>query len=287
MPAAIPAIGIFFAGIGSTVTFGLATGIGASLIGGALVGAAIGGLTSLVTGGSLGKGLLFGALGGAVMGGLSGLAIPTTGLVPVGEAATSVGAFGAEGLTWGAPGAAASGGGAFSGGSAGMGAAYGAGTGGGLTAGEGMMYGMAASSLVEGGLGMAGSMLEGAGQQSMYEDQQKFQEEQAAAERALREKLAEMEAGIAEGGLSLEGEKLSETIREFDKELAQRQKEHDEMLSYRYAELERPYTEAREDRQRAGAALEGINFQKAGAKPNSPSIYEQIVNRNSEVERTA
>ena len=276
MPQALPAVGAFFAGIGSTVTFGLATGIGASLIGGALVGAAIGGLTSLVTGGDLGKGLLFGALGGAVVGGLSGLALPAStasslqaGLTPGTQLALKEGTYGLNA-------------GLISGGSPAVTATK-LGTEAGMTAGEGMMYGMAGSTLIEGGLGLAGNMMQGAGQQDMFEAQKKFQEEQAAADRALREKLAEMEMSVAEGQLGIEGEKLAEDIRQYDKTLEQRQKEWNEQQSYRYAELERPYTERKEMRQRSGAALEGIQFEEAKQAPDAPSIYEQVVRRNEAI----
>ena len=278
MAAAIPAVGAFFASVGSTVTFGLATGIGASLIGGALVGAAIGGLTSLVTGGDLGKGLLFGALGGAVVGGLSGLTLPTVGTAA--GTAMEVADLGYE------LGFAVQGTGKLGAASTGLGAASkiaGGGALSGMTAEQGLMYGMAGSTLIEGGLGLAGNMMQGAGQQEMFEAQKNFQEEQAAADRALREKLAEMEMSVAEGQLGIEGEKLAEDIRQYDKTLEQRQKEWNEQQSYRYAELERPYTERKEMRQRSGAALEGIQFEEAKQAPDAPSIYEQVVRRNEAI----
>jgi len=67
-------IEIALGAVGSFVSFGLATGVTAVVIGGAVIGAAIGGLTAAVTDGDIGKGMLFGAIGGAVTGGVASLA---------------------------------------------------------------------------------------------------------------------------------------------------------------------------------------------------------------------
>ena len=60
MPAAIGAIAVPFLGA-----------LGQAVVGGAILGAAIGGITAAITGGDIGKGILFGAIGGAVVGGVT------------------------------------------------------------------------------------------------------------------------------------------------------------------------------------------------------------------------
>ena len=95
---AIVPIGIAVAGwFGVTLA---TSSIIAGMIGGAIVGAAIGGLTALVTGGDILKGMLFGAIGGAITGGVStwmqgGTMMGTAAAEGVGEAVSTTAVSGA------------------------------------------------------------------------------------------------------------------------------------------------------------------------------------------------
>ena len=60
MPAAIGAVAVPMLG-----------GLGQAVVGGAILGAAIGGISAAITGGDIGQGILFGAIGGAVVGGVT------------------------------------------------------------------------------------------------------------------------------------------------------------------------------------------------------------------------
>ncbi len=269
MPQVLPAIGAFLGTIGTTVSFGFATGTFASMIGGALVGAAIGGFSTLITRGDLGKGLLYGALGGDTMGGLTGMTVPVTGVAGSYDMVGVVAPF-----TKAPVAGVAQTGGALAGG---------------MTSGKGIAYGMAGASLIEGGLGMAGDMMQGAAQQKMYEQQSEAAASEAAKDRALQLKLAEMRAASAGAAIPPDhfAAEHAELIRQFDLQLAQRGKEHDEGMDLRYAELRKPYEEAEKQRKMSGESLEGIQFEEAGPKPTASGVYAQVVEQNKDIRGTA
>lgn len=77
----------FEIGVGTAIAGSLWGGVAAAVIDGAVIGAAIGGLTSAISGGDIGKGLLYGAVGGAVMGGITGV-LDVGGFMAGGESAT-------------------------------------------------------------------------------------------------------------------------------------------------------------------------------------------------------
>ena len=276
MAPAFAAIGVFLGTIGSTVSFGLATGIGATMLGGALVGAAVGGLTSLVTGGDLGKGLLFGALGGAALGGLSfGPALQSFGGGPGALAMT--GSAGGDVASLAAAQAAMAQQGAL--GAAGIAGTTGlAGGGGGIA--KGMVYG----SMIEGGFGMAGSMMEGAAAEDRFNQEAALRQSEAAKDRALTKQLAEMNAELQK---ELKGEDHTMALEEgrnkrFKQELAQRLLEHKDLLGLRTAEMNKPWEEAERMRGISGKALSGVNISSAGGmKEGTKSIYQQVKEKNA------
>lgn len=188
-----------------------ATAVGlATVVGGIIVGAAIGALYSVVTGGDILKGILYGAIGGAVVGG-AGAALGLGGATGAGGAATAE--AGVAGTTVGSTAAE---------------------LGGTLTAAEISTAGTSASLFSAEGLGAAASMMS-VGSAFMAGGQKLDPDAQMAL---AREKMASDEriaAMSGSGSTSLEetklriasGEKLAasdllENARQFDESLQER-----------------------------------------------------------------
>jgi len=275
MALALPAIGAFVASwVGVTGLSAFTAGI----IGGALVGAAVGGLTAAFTGGNIGKGLLFGGIGGAVLGGISGMfaagSFSTQSAGIVGSAGEgTVGALGGEGSVWATSQAFTPAKGAAS-----LAPTLGGGGGGGLSAGEGFLY----SGLAQGALQLGGSMIAGAGAQDQAEWAAQNAAAEAEKERQLRLKIAEMQAAVAEAGIPEDHWSGDDArLREhFNRELTQRDKEFVASMGIRREELQKPYDERERMRKISGESLEGIKFEEGTQKPTAPGVYQQVVENN-------
>lgn len=253
--------------------FGLSAGVAtftATVIQGALVGAALGGISAAVMGGDIGKGILYGAVGGAVMGGISGWGSLGTEL---GSASTVTG--GGVTATADAGRFVVTGPGGEVLGTAGSVTAPGGGT----ILPTGAKSGVSALSgtlskefLAESALGLGGQVLQGMG----AEGQAEMQAEEAAKNREhemamLEKKLAsaERQSGSGSGSADL-GHRLAYKARMA--ELTENRRQYDTARA-----------DVEEGRKRAGSALASARAARKGTlKGTPPSIEEQVFQQSEE-----
>lgn len=286
---AFAAIGAVLAEVGTAVTFGGITNtIGAAMIGGAVIGAAIGGLGSLVFDYDFGEGLLYGALGGLTVGVATG-AVQLSALTSL--STTSVNAGTQLAITEGLYGPGST---FISGGSPAVSGLTGAV--GKEAVGMGMGEAMALSTGIQGATSVLGGVLSGMGEQGMVEEQLAFSAEESEKDRQLKEKLEEMnyELGLAQleqqrdaagAQVDLGYAQLEENRRQFDDELAVRMKEFEDTLAMRYEEINKPFDEAERLRNIGSEALQGVRVKRGEfSNTQGPSIYQQAVNQNIEQE---
>lgn len=234
---------------GVALTGGMA--IAAGVIGGAIIGATIGGLTALVTGGDIGKGLLFGAVGGAVAGGVSGYFQGAGGV----DAAMNVGAQGADGM-------------AVSGYGQGLPTSA-------LSKGAEETIKQGASSTfmekagaaaigggVEGAFKLGSGILGGIGTEKAQESEQAFL---AAEKEKDRQHAKEMQALATAGG----GTELP--YNPWKEELAERKRQFDVTMEQRKYEYEGPRKDAEAKRQRAGQTIIEARKMRRGNITMSPN----------------
>ena len=174
---AISTIGAGIAWLGSGT-------IAATIISGALVGAAIGGITALVTGGDIGQGMLYGAIGGAVIGGISGALGGVGGIGGGPGALATTGTAGAEAASLAAAEAAA-----------------------GITTGVGGVGGMFAGlgegvqgALIEGGVGLVGTTISGMAEEARAEELTEAQAAEGVLQREHEMAILQAKLEAAGGG---------------------------------------------------------------------------------------
>lgn len=253
------------------------------LIGGAIVGGAIGALGSFVFDYDFGEGLLFGAMGGLALGAGVGAFAPESVMMVAGD--MSYGQFAALSSFEG---------GAFPAKSvmAGLGEEAA-----GITTKDMLVLGG-----VQGGLQLAGGVMSGIGEQGMFEAKQEFAEQQAALDREQAQKFEEMRnevakinaeanaaaaetaAARAETERELGFARLDENRRQFNKELVWRMDEFEKQLAARYYEIDKPFNEAERLRNIARETLEGVRIERGSTPEGAKSIYETVITRNPQKE---
>ena len=232
-------------------------GMAGTVVAGAIIGAGIGALSTLVLGGDLGKNMLYGAVGGAVLGGVQGL-MPSSqflaaGSTPyttggnvvfqgAGESGTFIAKSGVESAIGGA----------------------------GMSTSDGV---------AEGGIGLIGSVLGGLGESGQAKDQMKFQKEQAAInlkaeQEALDKKLA------AQAELQPEdhfGEQLAWEKEKHGTDTETNRSQFASEMAERRRQFDQPIAQAETERKRAGSVLANARFARKGAgRPNVKSIRQGV-----------
>lgn len=266
-------VGAAVVGALSTTAFA-ASSIGvaiATVINGALIGAAIGGLTAAVTGGDIGKGVLFGGIGGAVAGGLGAWA-------SWGETAaltsTSTALEGSGGAAMG------TGGGSFQ-----IAGTNAAGSGGASVAGASLDTAVGATfkesiptlggQIVSSGIEAGGSILEGSTTQDMNEqiaaDNAQLQKDLQAANAALTEKtsaeanatslaIAELQAQSTQRGQDISAQTAKDAL---DAQIAE-------------SEIQRELEVQKRERMAGAVASQNVQ-EGTGALKGAGSTYEQVL----------